>query len=167
MRRLSTFLLTAAVLLAAQSAFAQRDAGAKVRGEYNFNGSAATRSMQGARGYARDYREYAQSAQKVSPEVAKETADSIGQYITKAQKHMAWMRKQAAGDKETLTSLDSIDKKLADAATSHAALHECCVKDNVDAKDSMKCCKEIDDSLTKAISEHDTLMKRLAAVAKK
>ena len=101
---------------------------------------------------------------KVNPEVAREAADSIGQYITKAQKHFAWMRKQAqaSNDKETLTALDGIDKNLADAAKSHAEMQETCLKDNVDAAASMECCKVIDDSLAKAIADHDKLMKKLA-----
>lgn len=118
------------------------------------------------RDYSSNYREYAKTApdKKVNPEVAREAADSIGQYISKAQKHMASMRKQAEGakDKETLTSLDVIDKNLADAAKSHAEMRETCLKDNVDAAGSMECCKVIDNSLAKAIAEHDKLMKKLA-----
>ncbi len=154
-----------AILFSASSANAQRDAGSKIRGEYNFYGGAASRSMRGALEYSRDYRQYAQTApeKKVNPEVAREAADTIGDYISKAQKHMAWMRKQAAGDKQTLTSLDVIDKNLADAAKSHHEMHETCLKDNVDAAASMDCCKVIDASLSKAIAEHDKLMKHLAA----
>jgi hypothetical protein len=146
-------------------ALAQRDAGAKIRGEYNFYGGAAGRSMRGAREYAQSYREYARTVPEVSSEVAKETADAIGDYITKAQKHMAWMRKQAqaTNDQATLTSLDVIDKGLSDAAKSHANLCEYCLKDAVEAKGSMQCCQEIDAALAKAIGEHDKLMKRLAA----
>jgi hypothetical protein len=160
-------LLTIAVLLfATEAAFAQRDAGSKIRGEYNFYGGAAGRSMRGAREYTQSYREYVRTApqQKVEPQVAKETADAVGDYITKSEKHFAWMRKQAqtGNDKETLTSLDAIDKNLADAKKHHASLCEYCEKETVDAKDSMQCCQEIDASLAKAISEHDKLMKRLA-----
>lgn len=46
-------------------------------------------------------------------------------------------------------------------AQNHATLCSCCVEDNVDAKAAMACCQTIDDSLGKAISEHDALMKRL------
>ena len=92
--------------------FAQRDAGAKMRGEFGVFGNSASRSMQNARAYYQDYRQYVQSApaQKINPEVAKHVSDAIGDYIEKSQKHMAWMRKQAAGDKETLVSIDLIDK---------------------------------------------------------
>ena len=163
MKPLSMFLLTAAVLLAAQSAFAQAPAGAKQRGEYNFYGNSAGRAMQSARDYTQEYRTYAKATPTVNPEVARTASDGIGDYITKAQKHMAYMRKQAdvGKDKETLTSLDSIDKHLTAAAKSHADMHETCLKDNVDGAASMECCKTIDDHLAKAISEHDKLMKKL------
>lgn len=166
MRTFGIVLALASAVLAATPAYAQRDAGSKIRGEYNFYGGAAGRSMRGAREYTQSYREYVRTApqQKVEPQVAKETADAIGDYITKAEKHFAWMRKQAqaGNDKETLTSLDSIDKNLADAKKHHASLCEFCEKETVDAKDSMQCCQEIDAALAKAISEHDKLMKRLA-----
>ena len=161
-----TVVSALAIIAGGHTVFAQRDAGSKLRGEYNFYGSSAGRSMRGARDYSRDYRQYARTApaQKVNPEVAIEAADSIGQYITKAQKHMAWMRKQAQAndDKMALASLDVIDKNLADAAKQHADMHETCLKANIDAAGSMECCKVIDDSLSKAIDEHDKLMKRLA-----
>jgi hypothetical protein len=41
------------------------------------------------------------------------------------------------------------------------ALCSCCAKDNVDPLAAMACCRTIDESLAKAISEHDVLMKRL------
>ncbi len=158
-------VMAIATLLGSDPAFAQRGAGAKVRGEYNFHGGAAARSMRGARAYSRAYPRYVRTApkQEVNAEIAREAADSIGLYITKAQKHMAWMRKQAANDKESLTSLDVIDKNLAAAAKSHKEMHETCLKDNVDAAASMECCKGIDGSLSKALAEHDKLMKRWVA----
>ena len=163
-----TALVLFVLVASASTACAQfRDAGSKARGEYNFYTKSAGSSMRSARDYSQSYREYARTAptQTVNPEVAREAADSIGQYITKAQKHLAWMRKQASGDKATLASLDVIDTNLADAAKSHAEMHETCLKDNVDGAASMECCKVIDDSLAKAIAGHDKLMKQLANVA--
>ena len=40
-------------------------------------------------------------------------------------------------------------------------MKETCLKDNVDAPGSLACCKTIDDSLAKAIAEHDKPMKTL------
>ncbi|MCE9630656.1 MAG: hypothetical protein K8S94_08080 [Planctomycetia bacterium] len=99
----------------------------------------------------------------VSPRIAQAAADEIGDYLIESEKHPAWMRRQAEAkkDKETLASLDSIDRNLAAAKQSHATLCSCCMDDNVDAKAAMACCQTIDDALSRAISEHDTLMKRL------
>lgn len=158
-------LLAMLMTLSATVAFAQAPAGAKQRGEYNFYGGAAGSALRSARDYTSNYQTYTRSAQAVNPEVAKETADAVGDYIKKAEKHFAWMRKQAqaSNDKETLTSLDSIDKNLADAKKHHGSLCEYCAKETVEAKASMDCCKEIDASLSKAIAEHDKLMKRLSS----
>jgi hypothetical protein len=145
----------------ADSAFAQRGAESKAAGQYNFYGNSAGRSMRGAREYSNDYRQYAGSADKVDKELAQEASDAIGTYIVKAQKHMAWMRKNAGGDKATLASLDVIDKSLADASKHHKEMHDCCAKPEVDKGKSTKCCEGIDESLATAIAEHDKLMKRL------
>jgi len=168
MHRSTKFIGALALLTlvaSASAAYAQRDAGAKVRGEYNFYGGAASSAMRSAQDTSGYYREYAQSApdKKVNSDVAKEAADSIGTYITKAQKHMTGMRKQAeaAKDKATLTSLDSIDKHLADAKKSHDEMRETCLKDMVNGEATLDCCKMIDASLAKAIAEHDKLMKHL------
>lgn len=139
--------------------------------------------MRGARESAGSFREYVRSTQPVpgqvvggegvvreslgvtvvSPQIAQAATDEIGDYITKSEKHLAWMRRQAEArkDKETLASLDSIDQNLAAAKRSHATLCSCCVDDNVDATAALACCQTIDDALGKAISEHDALMKRL------
>jgi len=153
----------AAAVLTVATAMAQSylDAGAKARGDYG--SSSASRSMVSARGYVQDYRQYAAGVQKVEPEVAKDASDAIGDYIAKSKKHFAWMRASAekAKDKETLTALDQIDKDMAAAEKSHKEMHEMCAKDNVDKTGSMKCCDQIDESLSKAITEHDKLMKKL------
>ena len=150
-----------AMVFVSDVALAQRGAASKAAGQYDFYGKSANRSMRGAREYAYDYRQYASSADKVDQELAQEASDAIGTYIVKAQKHMAWMRKNAAGNQETLASLDIIDKSLADAAKHHKELHDCCAEPEVDKAKSTKCCVEIDESLATAIAEHDKLMKRL------
>ncbi len=156
-------LVGLATLLFVNSASAQSDATSKMRGEYNFRGGSASRSMRNAREYSHAYREYVRTpeVEKVEPEVAKETADAIDQYIVKSQKHMAWMRKHAGGDKATLASLDVIDKNLEAAAKSHKELQEMCEKAEIDGKGTATCCDTIDESLSAAIAEHDKLMKRL------
>lgn len=159
-------LLGLCVMLAATPAFAQRGAGSKAAGEYNFYGRSAGSAMRAARDYSGYYQEYVQTApqQQVNPEVAKEAADSVGGYIAKAQKHMAYMRKVAETSKDsaTLAALDTIDKHLADAAQSHEEMKDSCLKESIDSKHTLECCKPMYDHISKAIGEHDKLMKRLA-----
>jgi hypothetical protein len=158
-------LLSLFVTLSGTAAFAQAPAGAKQRAEYNYYMGGAGSALRSARDYTSNYQTYTRTAQPVNPEIAKETADAVGEYIAKAEKHFAWMRKQAqaSNDKEALTSLDSIDKNLAEAKKHHGSLCEHCAKETVAAKESMDCCKQIDSALAKAIDEHDKLMKRLNA----
>lgn len=176
-------LLLAVVALCASTVLAQPSADAKARGRFDFYGRGARSGMRGARESTGSFREYVRSTQPVpgqviggegvvreppgvvvvSPQIAQAAADEIGDYIMKSEKHLAWMRRQAEAqkDKETLASLDSIDRNLAAAKQNHATLCSCCMEDNVDAKAAMVCCQTIDDSLGRAISEHDALMKRL------
>lgn len=174
-----TVVLLAVAVMCAEVTFAQPDAGAKARGEFNFYGRSAGRAMRGARESASSFREYIRSTQPgpsrtqivreepgvivVSPRIAQAAADEIGDYIAKSERHLAWMRRQAEArkDTETLASLDSIDRSLAVAKRNHATLCDCCAEDNVDAAAAMACCQRIDGDLAKAISEHDALMKRL------
>lgn len=172
-----TPILLAVVVLCADSAFTQPPAGAKARGQFNFYGRGARSAMRGARESVGSFREYVRGVQPgpaqivreqpgaivVSPQIAQVAADEIGDFITKSEKHLAWMRRQAEASKdvETLASLDSIDRNLTEAKRNHAALCGCCMQDTVDATVAMACCQKIDDALAKAISEHDALMKRL------
>lgn len=166
MNALRPILALLFVCLVGLTAFAQRGAGSKIAGEYNFYGSSAGSAMRAARDNSGYYQEYVRSApqQQVNPEVAKEAADSVGIYIVKAQKHMAYMRKVAETGKDTATlaSLDSIDKHLADAAKSYEAMRDSCLKESIDSRHTLECCLPMYDHLSKAAAEHDKLMKRLA-----
>ena len=51
-----------ALVVPASTALAQRDAGSKIRGEYNFYGNSAGSAMRSARDHSNYYRQYAQSA---------------------------------------------------------------------------------------------------------
>lgn len=182
MKSLSVMLL-AVVAMFASSALAQPSADAKARGRFDFYGRGARSAMRGARESVGSFREYVRSTQPmpgqtvggevvvrespgvvvVSPQIAQAATDEIGDYITKSERHLAWMRRQAEArkDKDTLASLDSIDLNLAQAKRNHATLCSCCLEDSVDATAALACCQAIDESLGKAITEHDALMKRL------
>lgn len=183
-------ILSAVVFLFAATVFAAPSADAKARGQFNFYGRSAGRALRGARESTGSFREYVQGTQPItpqivrnqpgvreeivireqpgeiicSPQIAQVATDEIGDSIIKSEKHLAWMRRlaEAQKDKDTLASLDSIDRHLAVAKQHHATLCTRCMSDNVDANAAMVCCQTIDDALGKAISEHDALMKRLA-----
>lgn len=183
-------ILSVVVFLYAATVFAAPSADAKARGQFNFYGHSAGRALRGARESTGSFREYVRSTQLIapqivrnqpgvhdeiaireqlgeiicSPQIAQVATDEIGDSILKSEKHLAWMRRQAETqkDKDTLASLDSIDRNLAEAKQYHATLCSRCMSDNVDANAAMACCQTIDDALGKAISEHDALMKRLA-----
>lgn len=154
---------TLLVAFAATMSFAQSGADAKARGRYDFYGKSSSRSMRSARDYSRDYRQHVQASPKaaVDAAIAKDAADSVGMCIDKAKKDVEAMRVEAAGDKETLASLDLVAEKLAEAAKHHKKMHELCCKENVDGEGSMACCKDIDKALEAAGAEHEKLMKRL------
>jgi hypothetical protein len=163
MRMLKTVSFVLTVVTASAIAMAQGPTSdvARAKAAYrNIGGGAAVES---ARGYTSNYLQYARAVPTVDPEIARDAADAIGDYITKAGKHFAWMRTEASktGDKASLASLEVIDKNLADAKKSHKELHDMCIQQNVDKAGSMKCCQQIDESLAKVIAEHDKLMKRL------
>jgi hypothetical protein len=148
-----------------------RDAAAKVRGEYGETYTPASRSLLHARDYADDFHSYVQQTQQnkelVDPEVAKEHAEELGRNIAMLQKHLVRMRKHAAGDKETLASLDVIDKHVKEAAKAQAALAAIVAKPPVDAEAAEKYSDEASKSLNLAIAEHDKLMKKLAMATRK
>ncbi len=121
--------------------------------------------MRHARDYSRGYQTYARRAPTVAPMIAKQEAQGVGQNIALAKTQFGEVRK-ATTDKDTLASLDVIEKHLADATTAHAKMHEMCNMKEIDAAGTMKCCEDVDVALGKAIAEHEKMMKKLEPDAK-
>jgi len=134
---------------------------AKARGDYSTNywGQSAGRSVQHARDYSRGYQSYARQVPNVLPEIARQEAKGVGQNITAAQKQFGELRK-ATTDKETLKSLDLIDKQLAEAVKAHQLMDEMCKMRTIDGVGTMKCCEDIEAALAKAFAEHQKMMER-------
>lgn len=187
MKSLAIVLLAIAAI-GADVAFAQPSADAKARGRFNFYGRGARSAMRAARESAGSFREYVYSTQpepariartqpgvpdgvvsapsgvvEVSPRIVQSAVDEIGEYITKSERHLGWMRRQAEAiqDGESLAALDTIGMHLAAAKRNHDVLCGCCLEDSVDSAAAVACCQTIDEALAEAISEHDALMKRL------
>jgi len=100
---------------------------------------------------------------EVDPQVAREASDAIGDDIERIQRHVARMRTHAEklGDKDSLASLDNVEKQLGIARRSHAALHKHHAEDVIDPKTAMTLAQQVNDALRAAHGEHDKLMKQL------
>jgi len=174
-------LAAVAMVFALQSAWAAPGAGSKASGQFNFYGSSSRSALSNAREYTGNLRRYSETAQatgspmdggravpaggtvgmmSVSPIVAKEAVDSIEHGVSKSEKYLAVARRQAEGaaDKEAVAAIDQIGMHLAEVKKCCRDLAECCEMDAIDGKRSAACCKELEASLSKAITAHDKLV---------
>lgn len=158
-------VIVAMVALSGPSiALAQRDAGAKARGDFGkgfWSNQRASRNMRHARDYSRGFYRYSRDARTIQPEVAKTESAELGRNIDAAKKELGTVREEYAADKEVLASLQVIDDHLAKAAAQHKTLHAECQKDTVDGTAGMECCNIITKELEKAMAEHAALMRKL------
>ncbi len=160
----SVAVLLLSVLAANHTTAAPAVGTAKARGDYStpFWGNSAGRSVRHARDYSSGYRGYARSAPAINSKMAQHEADGIGHNITAAKTQYGELRKVTT-DKESLASLDAIEKHLADAAKAHAEMDKMCKMEMVDGVATMKCCEDIDAALEKALAEHEKMMAKLGA----
>jgi hypothetical protein len=151
-------------VLAANHLTAAPPVNRKAAGDYStpFWGNSAGRSIRHARDYSGGYRRYARQAPSVNQRIAQHEADGVGHNINAAKTQYAELRK-ATTDKETLASLDAIEKHLAEAVKAHAQMDEMCKMEMVDGAGTMKCCDDIDAALEKALAEHEKLMAKIGA----
>lgn len=175
MKMIRYTLVAAGVSLAIPSAWAAPGAGSKAAGQFNFYGSSSRSALSSAREYSGNLRRYSESGggmaggqalptgggmAAVSPIVAKEAVDSIDHAVAKSEKYLATVRRQAeaAGDKETVATVDQIGTHLAEVKKCCRDLAECCEMDMIDGKRSAACCRELEAALVKAITAHDKLV---------
>jgi hypothetical protein len=137
-------------------------AGGKITGERYWPARAATRHIEAARGYAQDFQRYVTAAPKADPSVVADIKLELGRYLTAAQKHLATMKKDAAGDKETVAAVEKLEKDLATAIEHNQAMIACCEKQTFDKVGAMACCTDLVKQLDKIHADHQALMKKLA-----
>ncbi len=143
---------------------AQRDAGAKARGEFGkgfWSNQRASRKMRHARDYSRGFYRYSRDARTIQPSVAKSESDELGRNIDATRKELATVREEYAADKEVLAGLKVIEDHLAKATAQYKTLHAECQKGTVDGIVGMKCCNVITKELEKAMAEHAAMMRKL------
>lgn len=88
--------------LSSTVAFAQRDAGAKIRGEFGTGAYGSTRSagqyLQSANDGCQDLYQYTYTTPAVAPPVAKKASEDISKNVDAAKKDLGTVRKDAAKD---------------------------------------------------------------------
>ncbi len=158
-------IICAAALVATGPAFAQKDAGAKTRGEHSvpfWSSRSSARQLTTAHDYARDFQRYIAANPKPDPVVVKEVTTQIGNSLAEAKKHLAQLKKDFAGNKEAVTGIESLEKDLTAAFDHHTLLCECCEQEKFDKIKTMECCTDLAKHLDKVLTDHDALMHKLS-----
>jgi hypothetical protein len=159
---LALVAMAVASLGLAETALAQRDAGSKIQGNYNFySGSAGRTYQRHAYDHSRVLNSYASGNERVPKAVAQEHAKAIRQNVESSKK--AYSRLSEAAKKDAAAA-----KHLADIHAAHAkVLAMCdmldaeCMKAEGDSVTICKCCADIEKDLKAADEAHDKLMKQL------
>jgi len=156
----------AALLLIPSLATAQnpfRTAGEKISGEAYWPGRATGQYVQSAQNYAQEYQGYLARTPRPEPAVVQEVSKTLGGYLDEANKHLVSMKKDFAGDKETVAAIESIEKDLAKAIDHNKDMIKCCENEKYDKAMAMTCCTDLSKALGKIHADHVALMKKLAA----
>ena len=108
---------------------AQKDAGAKARGEHSvpfWSSRSSARRIYAAQDYSRDFQRYLAANPKPDPVVVKEVTTEIGNNLDEAKKHLAQLKRDFAANKEAITGIEALEKDLAAAFDHHKELCERC-----------------------------------------
>jgi len=155
-------LALALVTCSLSPAFAQRDAGAKARGDFFFYARSGYSHVNAAHAHASHYYGYLGSTPAISPRVAQLSDSTMSHHLDMTQQHIAGMREYftSTDDADSIVVLDQVDKHLAEAEAHHAAAQEAArtapdkplaVQENIG---------KMQDSLDKVMAGQETLIKK-------
>ena len=153
------------LILSPSLSYAQKDAGAKIRGEHSvpfWSSRASAHRVRAARDYAQDFQRYVLVNPKPDAVVVKEVTTEIGKNLDEAKKHLAQLKKDFSSNKDAIAGIESIERKLTAAFDQHQELCECCENESFDKIATMKCCNDLAEQLERILDEHDALMNKLA-----
>ena len=165
---MGTLALSLALALVAfsESSLAQRDAGAKMRGEVGrgyWSGRSAQLRMRHARDYAGGAFDYTARAPRVQRPVVRTEAAEVDRNIQAARERLKKLRAEIGESEELLAALARVEKHLAAAMEHHEALCTQCDAADATDEDLMHCCNDVITELDLALAEHAALMRKLIA----
>jgi hypothetical protein len=164
MTRPFSFALTLLALFALTvPAVAQRDAGAKARGDYFFYGHSSHSHLHGASQHTGHYGRYLESTQTVSPHVSSMTHTAIDHHINQTQAHLDALQQglEADNNQAALKGVATVNKHLGDAREHHDTLQKLSETKPVDAAASKKVVAKLQASLDTALGELEKLLESL------
>lgn len=159
-RPLVALVAVAICLSLTHPAVAQRDAGAKARGDFSFYGHSSHSHLHGAYYHAGHYSRYLTTTPMVSPQVSSMTHAAINHHISQTQAHLDAMKTSltADGNKAGLEGVAKVNAHLDEAKQHHATLQELSKAETVDKAKSKETADKLQSSLNKAIDEHEKLL---------
>ena len=145
-----------------EAVWAQRDAGAKARGDFTFYARSGGSHINAAHAHASHYHKYLSQSQTASPRIVRMSGSAINHHIDLTQQHLEGMRDHftETGDKKSLAAVDTIEQHLADAKHHHATAES---KARVSPEDIESMRESVDQlrvSLDKAITAYGDLLSK-------
>jgi hypothetical protein len=156
---LGGLLVSSAGVLPA-TALAQRDAGAKARGDFTFYARSGGSHMNAAHAHASHYHGYLGRTETVSPRIVRMSGSAINHHIDQSQQHLESLREHfvATDDTKSLAEVERIEKHLADAKHHHATAESKARTTPEDIASIQESVAELRVSLDKAIAAYGTLL---------
>jgi hypothetical protein len=116
------WLVLASFMVLPAPALAQRDAGAKARGDFTFYARSGGSHMNAAHAHASHYYGYLGGTHTVSPRVVRMAGSTINHHLDLTEQHLDGMREYfvSTDDAASIAAIDATRQHLADAKHYHA-----------------------------------------------
>lgn len=145
-----------------QVAWAQRDAGAKARGDFTFYARSGGSHMNAAHAHASHYHGYLGRTQAVSPRVVRMSGSTINHHLELSQQHLEALHEhfEATDDAASLAAVGEIEKQLAQAKHHHAIAESRARTSPEDIAAIQESIEQLRVSLDQAIQAYGELLSR-------
>lgn len=162
MHRHRIALAVALIALLAVTASAQRDAGAKARGDFSFYARSGYSHVNAAHAHASHYDDYLGDTSGVSPRVVRMSGSTIGHHLDLTQQNVDAMREHfvAQDDAESIATLDTIDEQLAAARKHHATAQALATGSPAEPAQARKSVQSLQDSLEQVRDLQQSILDR-------